>query len=172
MFTGCTNGGKKDAKIYSAGEKADIDHVTYDVIDMQTLPKLEDNGEARIPKERFYLTQISVFNGGNVDFSVPTLVLLDDQGNAYPELADGRGVTDWVGVSRKLSPGETLLGNVVFDAPVKHYKLRISDEYSDQPVFVDMPLSFVHEGGGLVPPVPAADPSAVLAPLTKDGTKK
>ena len=171
ISVGCSTASKKDAKLYAAGEKAQVDRVTYHVVDMQTVPKMDVAGEARIPKERFYLTQISIFNGGNTDFVIPAMVLYDDAGGQYPELGDGRGSTDWIGVSRKVAPGETLLGTVLFDAPVKHYKLRISDEFSDQPILVDMPLGIVQEKGEMpIPDSPLGNSIIKVVPSQSSGS--
>ena len=168
---GCSNTSKKDAKVFAAGEKAQLERATYNVVDMQTSPKLDVAGESRIPKERFYLTRMSIFNGVNADFVVPAMVLFDDAGNQYQELGDGRGAAEWIGISRKVAPGETLFGTVLFDAPVKHYKLRISDEFSDQPVFVDMPLGIVQEKGELpMPNVPIGDSIIKVVPSQSSGT--
>ncbi|MDP9170369.1 MAG: hypothetical protein M3N54_07110, partial [Acidobacteriota bacterium] len=51
----------------------------------------------------------------------------------------------WLGVLRKVGTGQTERGAVVFDAPTGHYKLKLTDETSENEVFVDIPLSFVHE---------------------------
>ena len=36
-------------------------------------------------------------------------------------------------------------GNVLFDAPPRHYKLKIQDEDSDHAALIDIPLNFVSE---------------------------
>lgn len=151
VLCGC-NAASKDAKVFQAGEKALVGRVTYSVVDSQTVPKLDNgNGEPRIPKNRFYMVQVSIFNGGNESFQVPTLVLVDDAGKQYPELADGTGVLEWIGVSRKVNPAETIQGMVAFDAPIGHYKLRVSEDFAEIPTYIDMPVSFVHERDELLP---------------------
>ena len=40
---------------------------------------------------------------------------------------------------------QTDQGNVVFDAPAKHYRLRLTDETDETEVAIDVPLSYVHE---------------------------
>lgn len=167
LSSSCGVGAKPDAKIFQSGEKAFVDRVSFSVVDSQTLPKLEEGGEDRIPTNRFYIVQISVFNGGNADYTVPTLALVDDAGQSIPELADGKGVQRWVGVSRKVSPGETLQGNIAFDAPVKHYKLLISGEFVDAAVYVDMPVSFVHERNEFTTPEPKKPADIAIQPTIK-----
>jgi predicted small secreted protein len=151
VLAGCNAAGR-DAKVYQAGEKALVGRITYSVVDSQTVPKLDDgNGEPRIPQNRFYIVQVSMFNSGNESFSAPTMVLVDDAGKQYPELADGRGVPEWIGVSRKVNPAETIQGMILFDAPVGHYKLRVSEDFAEIPTYVDMPVNFVHERDELLP---------------------
>ena len=48
----------------------------------------------------------------------------------------------------QVKPAESAQGNLVFDAPPAHYKLRITDENEENPAYVDIPLSF----GAEVPP--------------------
>jgi hypothetical protein len=43
-------------------------------------------------------------------------------------------------------------GNAVFDAPPRHYKMKVFDETSDKAAYIDIPLSFVSE----TPDVPEA----------------
>jgi hypothetical protein len=73
------------------------------------------------------------------------MTLVDDSGKSYPELADGNGVLHWLGVVRRISPAQTERGVVVFDAPAAHYKLKLTDEADPEDVYIDLPLSFVHE---------------------------
>jgi hypothetical protein len=44
-----------------------------------------------------------------------------------------------------VGPTQTEDGNVVFDAPAKHYRIRLTDDFAPDEVAVDMPLSFIHE---------------------------
>jgi hypothetical protein len=76
---------------------------------------------------------------------IPALTLVDDGGKTYSELGDGTNVPNWLGVIRKVGSGDTDLGNIVFDAPSKHYKLRLTDDLDASDISIDIPLSFVHE---------------------------
>ena len=44
-----------------------------------------------------------------------------------------------------MRPAESAQGHALFDAPPRHYKLRITDEDSDKAAYVDIPLSFTSE---------------------------
>ncbi|MEI9974378.1 MAG: hypothetical protein WDO73_21410 [Ignavibacteriota bacterium] len=82
---------------------------------------------------------------------------MDDQGGHR------RGVAGWAtrcrngsASSRRAKPAEAVAGNVVFDAPPKHYRLRVSDENGEQPALVDIPLNFNSD----IPPAPIPGLSA------------
>jgi hypothetical protein len=136
---------KRDVRTYPAGEKATVGHLTYTIIDTEAQPRLGDDSSPRVPQNRFYLVQLSVSNNASSELNIPSLSLLDDSGNVYPELSDGNGVPHWLGMIRKVDAGQTEQGYVAFDAPTSHYRLKLSDETSDNDIYADIPLSFVHE---------------------------
>jgi hypothetical protein len=146
LLAGCSSGPKKEpAKIYAAGEKAAVGSLIYSVVDTQFAPALgDDPNSQRTPQNRFVIVQISVSNSGTTEANIPLMTLIDDNGQQYPELADGTGVPRWMGVLRKVGSAQTEAGNVVFDAPSKHYRLRLTEELDDE-ISIDIPLSYVHE---------------------------
>jgi Domain of unknown function (DUF4352) len=136
---------KKDAKLYAAGEKATIGLLTYSVVDAAYLPLLgDDPANPRTPRNRFVVVDVSVTNGGSSDTNIPPMTLIDDSGQTYPELGDGAGVPRWLGVVRKVGNAQTESGQVLFDAPAKHYRLRITEELDDD-VSIDIPFTLIHE---------------------------
>jgi hypothetical protein len=167
---GCSSTPAKPVRIYNAGEKIQVGRLTYSVVDVQiqpTLPSQDGAGDPRVPQHRFYTVQISVSNGGNEDTPIPGLALVDDAGHVYNELPDGSGVPHWLGMVRRVSPGQTEEGDVVFDAPTAHYKLRLTDETDDEQVYSDIPLSFVHEVGTGSAVSPDLPPAPTDLPATK-----
>ncbi len=88
---------------------------------------------------------ISVSNGSSEDASIPGLTLVDDSGKEYPEAADGTNVPNWLGVVRKAGGAQTEQGNILFDAPAQHYRLRLTDETDPKELSIDVPLTYVHE---------------------------
>ena len=103
---------------------------------------------------------MSVSNSGNSEATIPSLALVDDSGKQFPELTDGAGVQQWLGVVRKVGGGQTEQGYAAFDAPAAHYKLKLTDDTSDSDVYVDIPLNFVHEHTeGVTPAGPAESDS-------------
>jgi hypothetical protein len=128
-----------------AGEKAVVGHLSYNIVDSQILAEMGDEANPRIPKDRFVLVQVAVTNTSNVDNPIPAIELVGDSGRVYDELADGTGVTNWLGIVRHVGPGQTERGQVAFDAPAAHYKMRFSDETADGEILADLPLSYSHE---------------------------
>jgi hypothetical protein len=146
FFAGCSSTpAKKEAKIFPAGEKAQVGALVYSVVDTTFAPVLgEDPNNQRTPQNRFVIVQISVSNSGPTEQNIPAMTLVDDSGQQYSELADGTGVQRWLGVIRKVGGAQTEAGEILFDAPAKHYRLRLTDEL-DEDVSIDIPLSYIHE---------------------------
>jgi hypothetical protein len=151
----------KQPVIYAAGDKATIGPLVYNMTDAEFTQQLgDDPNSARTAQHRFYLLKLSVSNSGNEDKPIPAMALVDDDGAAYNELSDGTGVPNWLGVVRKVAAAQTEQGNVAFDVPLKHYRLRLNDPLDEREVAIDVPLSFVHERGSNLLNNPAAPPPA------------
>jgi hypothetical protein len=76
---------------------------------------------------------------------VPNFSIEDDNGNTYPELSSGEGVPQYIGYLRSVKPAQAQQGNALFDAPPRHYKMKLADESGEKLAYVDIPLSFVSE---------------------------
>jgi len=154
-LTGCTSNSAPtkgdEARVVPAGEKATAGHLTYNVVDSQILTQLGDEASPNVPHDRFLLVQINVTNSSNVDNPIPAVELVSDLGKTYSELTDGTGVPNWLGIVRHVGPGQTERGQVVFDAPAAHYKLRFSDETNNTEILADLPLSYAHEKDAIIP---------------------
>ncbi len=150
--SGCAPAVAPAPRIHQMGERVTAGSLVYNVFDNQWKAQLGEGTNARIPKDRFFLVRLSIVNGGSAEVMVPTLTLVDDSGQTYPELSNGDQVPNWIGFLRRVKPAETLQGNAVFDVPPKHYRLRISDENDQKAEQVDIPLSFAAETPGIPPP--------------------
>ncbi len=145
-LSGCSSLSKKQPVIYASGDKALIGSLTYAVIDTEILTQLGDNpGTARTPRNRFYLIKVSVSNSGAEDAPIPGMTLVADSGETYGEVANGAGVPDWLGIVRSVSGSQTDTGNILFDAPAGHYRLKLTDDLNEKEVFIDIPLTFEHQ---------------------------
>jgi Domain of unknown function (DUF4352) len=127
---------------YPMGEKVMIGHLSYTVFETEWLTQLGDESAPRIPQNRFFLVRTSIVNSGGSDVVSPNLTVEDDHGHVYRELSDGDGVPQWIGYLRQIKPADSAQGNLVFDAPPGHYKLRVLDEDGNRAALIDIPLSF------------------------------
>ncbi len=128
---------------YRMGDKVQVGPLVYLVTDTEWLDQLGTPPALRIPRHRFLTIALSVTNGGTAAATVPAFTLIDPQGQAYPEVANGEGVKDWLGSLRLLEPAETRRGRVLFDAPTGPYKLQImtdDDPGREHSVLIDIPL--------------------------------
>src|SRR5580704_3227799 len=166
--TGCSaSSSKKESTIYPAGEKAVVGPLTYSITDTEMTQTLgDDPATARNAQERFYLVKVTVSNSSSNDQPIPAMTLVDDQGHSIAELADGANVTNWLGDVRKVAPTQTEQGVVVFDAPTKHYRLRLNDPFDEKEISIDVPLDFVHEQLNSIQSSPSELPD-VAAPKKK-----
>ncbi len=140
-LTGCAS---KDPTphTYQIGESVPLGHLVYTVFERQWLPQAGAGFTAQMPQYRLYAIRIAAANNGSAVVILPSAFLVDDQGVAIPEIEHGDGIADFLGSQRALVPAETIRGNLVFDVPPKHYKLRLSDEDGKKIALVDIPLSF------------------------------
>jgi hypothetical protein len=170
LAAGCSSVGKKESQIFPAGEKVTVGPLVYSVIDSQVLTQLGENPTtARTPQNRFYVMTISVSNSSSEDTPVPGLTLVDDAGKEYPEAADGSNVPNWLGIVRKAGGAQTEQGNILFDAPAQHYRLRLTDETDAKELSIDVPLTYVHEQ---LKEVPATSEPGAVQPFIIPQKKK
>lgn len=168
LTAGCSSAPKKEAQVFPAGEKVTVGPLVYSVIDSQVMTQLGDDvATARTPRNRFYVMTISVSNSSSDDLPVPGLTLVDDSGKEYPEAADGTNVPNWLGVVRKAGGAQTEQGNILFDAPAQHYRLRLTDETDAKELSIDVPLTFVHEQLNQVPTSEPSAPAPIIVPNQK-----
>ena len=127
------------------GERITLGHIVYVVFETQWLTHIGAGADARVPQHRFFLVRLSALNSLSTDIIVPNFTLEDDSGNTYPELSSGEGVPQYIGYLRTVKPAESVQGNALFDAPPRHYKMKIADETGEKAAYIDIPLSFVSE---------------------------
>src|SRR5215471_1908381 len=139
-------------RTYSLGERIQLGHIVYMVFETQWMTHLGEGADARVPQNRYFLIRMSAVNSAGNDVTVPTLTIQDDSGNTYTELSEGTGVPQWIGFLRSVKPAESVQGNALFDAPPRHYKLKVMDEDGERTALVDIPLSFGSEARDIVTP--------------------
>lgn len=116
---------------YTIGERADAGLIIYTALEAAWKSQLGEPPAARMPQDRFLLVRLRVTNSSPHEASIPLTTLVAPSGKEYPELSDGEGVEEWLGVLRNLKPNETIYGWVLFDAPRGDYQLRVSDDAFD-----------------------------------------
>ena len=132
-------------RTYTMGERVTLGHIVYVVYETQWLTQIGTGADARVPQNRFFLVRLSAVNSAGSDIIVPNFMLEDDSGATFPELSAGEGVPQYVGYLRSVKPAESVQGNAVFDAPPRHYKMKIVDETGERTAYIDIPLNFVSE---------------------------
>lgn len=161
----CSTNSKPQATIYAAGDKATMGTLVYNLTDAETTPQLgDDPANQRTAQNRFYLLKVTVSNSGNEDQPIPGMTLVDDGGKMYNELSDGTGVSNWLGVVRKVSSAQTEQGYVVFDAPLSHYRLRLNDTLDEKEIAIDVPATFVRDRNSIgLPALPSGPTTSEIA---------
>jgi len=142
VFIGCSTDKTYPVHTYNMGERVDLGHIVYVAFETQWLTQIGTGPEAKIPQNRFFLVRMSATNGLGSEIMVPAVTLEDDSGNRYQELSADVGAPQWMGVLRSVRSAESAQGNVVFDAPPRHYKMRVMDETGERIAYIDIPLSF------------------------------
>jgi hypothetical protein len=152
-LTGCSALSSSQPRPYAMGDRIELGRLVYTVFETRWLPQIGEGPTARIPQNRFFLIRMSVGNTGTGEILIPNLSIEDDTGNSFPELTDGDGVPQFLGMLHPVTTAQPLSGNVLFDAPAQHYRLRLWDQENQRTALVDIPLSFRSE----TPDVPTPD---------------
>jgi hypothetical protein len=157
LLAGC--GGKTATPVHQMGERAEIGSFVYSVLEARWAQQLGDGPSPRLPRASFLLLRVSGTNGGTSNFTIPQLTLVAPTGEEYPELADGEGVTDWMGVLRGVAPMETKARWVLFDVPRADYRLRVADDAFDpadaKTAFIEVPIRLAADSSVLPRTEPA-----------------
>src|SRR3981081_2658347 len=133
-------------RTFSMGERITLGHIVYVVYETQWLTHRGDPPDPRVPQHRFFLIRMSAVNGTSKEVMVPNFPLEEDKGPSFPEISDEtNAVPQYIGYLRRVKPAESAQGHALFDAPPRHYKLKISDEDNERTAYVDIPLSFTSE---------------------------
>ena len=122
---------KPEAPVFQMGERAEIGQFVYSVLEARWVQQLGSGPSPRLPRASFLLLRVSATNGSNRNFTIPQLLLQASTKEEHPELTDGAGVDDWMGLLREVEPLETKTRWVLFDVPRADYRLRVADDAFD-----------------------------------------
>jgi hypothetical protein len=141
-LTSCSGDPTKQIRTFQLGERVQLGQFIYTAFETQWLAQFGEGAGARLPQHRFFLVRVTITNAGSTDSFTPPASLVDTKGASFPELSNGDGVPNWIGSLRQIKPANSAQGNLVFDVPPAHYKLRFADENEQHVGLVDIPLAF------------------------------
>lgn len=139
------------------GELTPVGPVIYNVLETEWRNELGSAVTHSNPKDKFLIVRLSITNSGNQEIAIPLLSVEDIGGNSFMELSEVKGVGNWLGLLRVVSPAQTLQGVIVFDVPAKDYNLRVTDGgdlENERTALIELPLTL----GGPGPIEPPAQP--------------
>jgi hypothetical protein len=145
---------------YQMGERITAGPMVYNVVQTAWRTELGDILKVRVPSNRFLLITLSATNGGGNPVTVPFFTLEGSNRAEYHELENGDGVENWFGLLRDIGPAQTKQGNIVFDAPLSSFRLRLTDggdPGTEKYVWVEIPLRMETDTVATPLPVPGSD---------------
>lgn len=149
---GC--GAKPVTPVYQMGDRAEIGSFVYSVIEARWAQQLGGGPSPRLPSASFLLLRVSLTNGSARSFTIPQMVLVASTKEEHPELPEGEGVDDWIGLLRGVGPSETKTSWVLFDVPRADYRLRVADDAFDpadaRTALIEVPIRLA-EGSDILP---------------------
>jgi len=128
---------------FQMGDRVTAGPMVYNVVQTTWRTQLGDVFRVRLPERRYLLVTLAATNSGSKGVSVPFFMLEGPNREEYHELENGDGVENWFGLLRDIGPAETKQGNIVFDAPLTSFRLRLTDggePGTEKFVWVDIPL--------------------------------
>ena len=160
---GCTKKQTSEQINYQMGERIIAGPMVYNVVQTTWHTQLGDLFKIRVPERRFLQVTLAATNSGGKRVSLPFFTLEGPNREEYREVENGDGVENWFGLLRDIGPAETKQGNIVFDASLGSFRLRLTDggePGSEKFVWVEIPLR-MDTDTTLTAPLPGAgaDPS-------------
>jgi hypothetical protein len=105
-------------------DRIEVGSVIYTVFDAEWRDSLPGG---KYPKNKYLVIRLSMTNSGGRPVDVPLLELLNEKGEASPELLEIEGLDEWLGLLRSIDPAQSEVGRIVFDVPAGSYRLRLTD---------------------------------------------
>jgi len=157
LLCGCNRSTIRPEKSYPAGSTVEVGKLIYSVSNPQWSGSLEGEQGPRMPTHKFLVLTVSVTSKNSEAATMPLLTIVDGSGQSYLELDKGEGLTNWLGLFRKIEPNGSEGGSVVFDVPSGKgpYKLRVSsggDVEKEITALIEVPDEKASPSGGLPAP--------------------
>ena len=115
---------------------------SYNVLEVAYKSQLGEGTLAKRSRNASYIMiRLQATNSAGQTVSFPFMRLETAGGELVTEVEDASSLPDWMGVLRRVEPGSTETGWLVFDAPPGIYGLRLSDGVleNEQSVLVHIP---------------------------------
>lgn len=130
-LTACTGTSAAHVARGEMGQKLKVEDIAYTVLAADWTEALGEGATARIPNHRFLLLRIAATNEGGGPAEMGSFKLIASNGTEYGEVANGAGVSEWLGLARELDAKDAKQGVVLFDAPKAVYELQVADAFYD-----------------------------------------
>jgi len=157
LLGGCSSG-RRTETVYRMGEPVTVGKLTYTALETEWQTEVGEGVGQRIPRHRFLLIRLSIRNESPQEaVAVPLLVLEDNAGQSHREVTEVRGVAGWLGLLRRIDPGATLRGAIVFDVPPAEYRLRVvsgGDLETESSALIGIPFTIAPQALPLPAPKP------------------
>ena len=129
------------------GDLVTCGKLNYTVLEVVYKSQLGSGPVGRLPKSMFIAIRIQATTSAD-NTSMPMLRLEAENETMYPELVDASDQEGWLGILRRVQPGTTEDGWIVFDAPPSNYGLWLSDGKleDEQKMAVKIPIQ-ISSGG-------------------------
>ena len=148
LIAACGKGpGAKDGPLigtFPMGERVQVGHLIYTVMEAKWQTQLSDDPKSRPPKNRYLVVKMNITNSGPDQTVIPPMVLINNSGVNSAEVSEG--VDDeprWFGgLLRSLKTMQTDPGVVIFDVPMSAYKLKVTDGEMENEKYalIDIPV--------------------------------
>lgn len=128
LLAGCASTASRREKVYPPGATVEVGSLTYSVSNPVWTASLNGEHGPRVPSHRFLILTVSASNRLSEPATIPLLTLVDGEDRQYLESDNGEGLSNWMGLLRRIEGHGTEGGEVVFDVPAGKgpYRLRVS----------------------------------------------
>ena len=136
------------SKGFPMGERVSVGPLTYVVLNSEWKSTLGEGIEARVPVQRFLVLHLTITNGSGADMNVPLLQIVDSQGVEHPEVQDGKGISGWMGLLRKIQGTQTEDGYIAFAVLMGPMRLKVTDAgdlENEKSALIEIPIKLEGE---------------------------
>ena len=142
LVAGCGRRPTAERWPFRMGDQIRCGWFSYNVLEVAYKSQLGGGTLAKRPGTVYILIRLQATSSAGRTVSVPFMRLETTGDEVITEVEDASSLPDWMGVLRRVEPGSTETGWLVFDAPPGIYGLRLSDGVLDdeQSALVHIPI--------------------------------